>query len=214
MQQYLQNKEGLVENVFNKVFDKYDLMNDFMSFGIHRIWKKNLLTWMNPSTNKILADVACGTGDITKMYLEIDISHDGTVGFSATRIGHAMIDYVEIEIGGQSIDKHYGEWIDLWTQLSSDQEQYAKLERLINGTLLVTNGTTGGAGTTSSKLYIPLQFWFNRNPGLALPLIALQYHEVKLKLQLKRKNLVDNLEAISKFIIFKFWKIRKITNCR
>ena len=70
MQQYLQNKEGLVENVFNKVYDKYDLMNDFISFGIHRIWKKNLLTWMNPSSNKILADVACGTGDIAKMYLD------------------------------------------------------------------------------------------------------------------------------------------------
>ena len=70
MQQYLQNKEGLVENVFSKVYDKYDLMNDFMSFGIHRIWKKNLLTWMNPSSNKILADVACGTGDIAKMYLD------------------------------------------------------------------------------------------------------------------------------------------------
>jgi len=70
MQQYLQNREGLVENVFNKVYDKYDLMNDFMSFGIHRIWKKNLLTWMNPSCNKILADVACGTGDIGKLYLD------------------------------------------------------------------------------------------------------------------------------------------------
>ena len=43
MQQYLQNKKGLVENVFNKVFDKYDIMNDFMSFGIHRAWKKNLI---------------------------------------------------------------------------------------------------------------------------------------------------------------------------
>tara|TARA_B100000965_G_scaffold106922_1_gene88243 strand:+ start:4720 stop:5424 length:705 start_codon:yes stop_codon:yes gene_type:complete len=70
MQQYLQNKEGLVENVFNKVYDKYDFMNDFMSFGIHRVWKKNLLTWMNPSSNKILADVACGTGDIGKLYLD------------------------------------------------------------------------------------------------------------------------------------------------
>ena len=70
MRQYLQNKEGLVENVFNKVYDKYDLMNDFMSFGIHRIWKKNLLAWMNPSSNKILADVACGTGDIGKLYLD------------------------------------------------------------------------------------------------------------------------------------------------
>ena len=70
MQQYLQNREGLVENVFNKVYDKYDLMNDFMSLGIHRIWKKNLLNWMNPSSNKILADVACGTGDIGKLYLD------------------------------------------------------------------------------------------------------------------------------------------------
>ena len=70
MQQYLQNKEGLVENVFNKVYDKYDLMNDLMSFGIHRIWKKNLLTWMNPSSNKILVDVACGTGDIGKLFLD------------------------------------------------------------------------------------------------------------------------------------------------
>tara|TARA_B100002052_G_C15775521_1_gene549100 strand:- start:329 stop:1033 length:705 start_codon:yes stop_codon:yes gene_type:complete len=70
MQQYLQNREGLVENVFNKVYDKYDLMNDFMSFGIHRIWKKNLLTWMNPSSGKILIDVACGTGDIGKLFLD------------------------------------------------------------------------------------------------------------------------------------------------
>jgi len=70
MQQYLQNREGLVESVFNKVYDKYDLMNDFMSFGIHRIWKKNLITWLNPSSNKILADVACGTGDIGKLFLD------------------------------------------------------------------------------------------------------------------------------------------------
>ena len=52
MQQYLQNKEGLVENVFNKVYNKYDLMNDFMSFGIHRVWKKNLINWMSPSSDK------------------------------------------------------------------------------------------------------------------------------------------------------------------
>jgi len=70
MQQYLQNKKGLVDKVFNKVFDKYDLMNDFMSFGIHRIWKKNLILWMSPSKNKKMIDVACGTGDIGKLYLD------------------------------------------------------------------------------------------------------------------------------------------------
>ena len=70
MQQYLQNKEGLVENVFNKVYNKYDLMNDFMSFGIHRVWKKNLINWMNPSSDKKLVDVACGTGDLCKLFLD------------------------------------------------------------------------------------------------------------------------------------------------
>ena len=70
MQQYLQNKKGLVENVFNRVYDKYDLMNDFMSLGIHRLWKKNLLNIMNPLPQQKLIDVACGTGDIAKIYLE------------------------------------------------------------------------------------------------------------------------------------------------
>ena len=76
MQQYLQNKEGLVENIFNKVYDKYDLMNDFMSFGIHRIWKKNLMNWMNPSDGKKLIDVACGTGDIAKLFLDFTSSDE------------------------------------------------------------------------------------------------------------------------------------------
>ena len=70
MQQYLQNKKGLVQNVFDRVYSKYDLMNDFMSLGIHRIWKKNFINMMNPSSNKKLIDVACGTGDIGKLYLD------------------------------------------------------------------------------------------------------------------------------------------------
>ena len=71
MQQYLQNKKGLVQKVFNKVYDKYDLMNDFMSLGVHRIWKKDLIKWMNPSKGKKLIDVACGTGDLGKLYLDL-----------------------------------------------------------------------------------------------------------------------------------------------
>ena len=70
MQQYLQNKKGLVESVFNQVYNRYDLMNDFMSLGIHRLWKKSLINMMNPSINKKLVDVACGTGDIGKLFLD------------------------------------------------------------------------------------------------------------------------------------------------
>ena len=69
MQQYLQNKKGLVQNVFDQVFDKYDLMNDFMSLGVHRLWKKNLLNMINASPKQKLIDVACGTGDIAKLFL-------------------------------------------------------------------------------------------------------------------------------------------------
>ena len=70
MQQYLQNKKGLVQNVFDQVYDRYDLMNDFISLGVHRIWKKNMLNMMNPSHNQKLIDVACGTGDIAKLFLD------------------------------------------------------------------------------------------------------------------------------------------------
>ena len=70
MQQYLQNKKGLVQGVFDQVFDKYDLMNDFMSLGVHRLWKRNLINMMNPSRNQNLIDVACGTGDIGKLFLD------------------------------------------------------------------------------------------------------------------------------------------------
>ena len=69
MQQYLQNKKGLVQNVFDEVYDQYDLMNDLMSLGTHRLWKNTMLNLMNPSKNQKLIDVACGTGDIAKLFL-------------------------------------------------------------------------------------------------------------------------------------------------
>tara|TARA_B100000965_G_scaffold137023_1_gene113996 strand:- start:647 stop:1351 length:705 start_codon:yes stop_codon:yes gene_type:complete len=71
MKQVLQQKKGLVKEVFDKVYKRYDLMNDLMSFGIHRLWKRQLIHMMNPSKNKKLIDVACGTGDISKLFLEV-----------------------------------------------------------------------------------------------------------------------------------------------
>ena len=70
MQQYLQNKKGLVQEVFNKVYDDYDLMNDFISLGVHRLWKRNLMNWMAPSPKKKLIDMACGTGDLGELFIK------------------------------------------------------------------------------------------------------------------------------------------------
>ncbi|NDC42035.1 MAG: hypothetical protein EBZ77_10880, partial [Chitinophagia bacterium] len=118
-------------------------------------------------------------------------------------VGHNLVKNVELEIGGQRIDKHYGDWLQIWNELTQEagkQAGYAKMvgnvPQLVN--LLVQGGEdcdndcSGGEPNSSNEflmcapeytLYIPLQFWFNRNPGLALPLIALQYHEVRINLE-------------------------------
>ena len=80
MKQNFQNKKELVRDVFNKVYNKYDLMNDFMSMGIHRLWKKDMINWMSPYPKKKLIDVACGTGDIGKLFLE-NTNYKGKVLF-------------------------------------------------------------------------------------------------------------------------------------
>ena len=71
MKLYNQDKTKLVNSVFSKVHKKYDLMNDIMSLGVHRLWKKNMVEWMRPHKNSKLIDIASGTGDIPKIYLEM-----------------------------------------------------------------------------------------------------------------------------------------------
>jgi len=72
------NSERFVTKIFRDVFDKYDLMNDLMSLGVHRLWKKNFINCLNPQKNTILIDVASGTGDIAKLYLD-KVDYQGSV---------------------------------------------------------------------------------------------------------------------------------------
>lgn len=94
-----------------------------------------------------------------------------------------MIDNVTIEIGGQTIDQHYGTWLQIWNELTQTSEKEAGYNAMIGNTSALSPATSPGASTPRTTLYVPLQFWFCRNPGLALPLIALQYHEVKFNIQ-------------------------------
>lgn len=105
------------------------------------------------------------------------------------RWGFQLIDYIELSIGGTVIDKHYGEWLDIWTQLTYTREKYEQLLTMVNTSIFSSSRVLGY--DKIAKLYIPLQFWFCRNPGLYLPLIALQYHEVKLTIQLNTKDVVN-----------------------
>jgi len=119
--------------------------------------------------------------------------------------GEQLISQVEVEIGGQRIDRQYGDWMHIWNQLTLTSEQEVGYNKMIGNTTQLTYLTDpsyaavdGPCESSAPKqvcaprnalpettLYVPLQFWFCRNPGLALPLIALQYHEVKINLDLR-----------------------------
>jgi len=95
-------------------------------------------------------------------------------GSTATTNGSGIISEVELEIGGQRIDRHYEEWNQIWNELTTPESKAVGMKNMIGDI-----GTSGSSGPVMTQY--PLNFWFCRNPGLALPLIALQYHEVKLK---------------------------------
>ena len=100
------------------------------------------------------------------------------------RLGYLLLQQIEVEIGGQIIDRHYGEWLYLWENLTADYDTSVKLDAMVGGSLGGTSTAAQSCNGRPDVLYIPLQFWFNRNPGLALPLIALQYHEVRFNITL------------------------------
>ena len=121
-------------------------------------------------------------------------------------IGEQLISQVEVEIGGQRIDRQYGDWMHIWNQLTMSEEQRRGYFKLIGHTTQLTYitdplfadiaGPCAASGGPSqvcaprkalpeTTLYVPFLFWFCKNPGLALPLIALQYHEVKINLDIR-----------------------------
>jgi hypothetical protein len=135
---------------------------------------------------------------IHKMYIQVDMDTTQTpmVKLDLDNPGAYFIKNVEIEIGGQSIDKHTGLWMELWAELTEPNTScmVGKTHTADTGSgtsfqfMTMSGGVSGQSVNNSANiapgpLLIPLRFWFCRNPGLALPLIALQYHEVKVTLE-------------------------------
>ena len=120
---------------------------------------------------------------INRTYLQLKVpglgSADATNAY-VNYLGLRILKNVTVEIGGQQIDKHYSDWMYIWNELSLPLGKKQGYESMVGA-----DGYELAKATTDAKttLYIPLEFWFCRNVGLALPLIALQYHEVKLKIE-------------------------------
>ena len=142
--------------------------------------------------NTVSATVSRNGDLVHRMYCEFTASGGITIAADGcANVGSALIDTVELEIGGQKIDKHYGHWMEAWSELTepnSSGHTGLQAASLVAGTKFQNMSAMGGVfgvdAAITESIWVPLQFWFCRNPGLALPLIALQYHEVKVKLKL------------------------------
>ena len=138
---------------------------------------------------KVVCTVSRNGDLIHRVYLQVTLPEINVASSNYTRwvnwVGHALIKNVNIEIGGQEIDKHYGDWLHIWNELTQTASKQAGYTNMVGNVDRLFRPTGAGKKIPETTLFIPLQFWFNRNPGLALPLIALQYHEVKINLEFR-----------------------------
>jgi Major capsid protein N-terminus/Large eukaryotic DNA virus major capsid protein len=122
---------------------------------------------------------------------------DGTSGVYVNSTGYSLIEEISLEIGEQEIDKQTGEWMEIWSSLSTPAGQKDALDNIIGRVDGLNRPPTvippqtcsvGGYKYGAVKLYIPLQFWFNKNPGLYLPLLAMQYHPIRINMKIRDLN--------------------------
>jgi hypothetical protein len=142
-------------------------------------------TWNGSATfgRQVTCNINRNGDLITNMYVvvrlpEIKSTTTNTVPWGyVNRLGHALVSECKVEIGGSKIDEQWGDWLNIWYELSHKVGQERGYAKMIGDTPELKNMSLTKPDTI---LYVPLQFWFNRNNGLALPLIALQYHDVRV----------------------------------
>ena len=170
----------------------YRRHTNFSMEAIEQTWNGAIST----DSSSVTATISRNGDLVTNLWLAGTITTTGAItGDSAwsaftNNTGHALIKDVEIEIGGQRIDRHYSQWLDVWNELTDhDAREWTGLNKHEHHTYGTGSSMAEGSALT---VYVPLQFWFCRNPGLALPLIALQYHEVKVKLTTNSMKALTN----------------------
>jgi len=153
----------------------------------------------DPDFGKRVTALVPRRGDLLgPMIMEVVLPYvtmtDGTIGSFTNTSGYSLIEEISLEIGEQEIDKQTGEWMQIWSSLTTSASQRDALNNMIgrvdglNAPPIVVPPELCSVGTYkygATKLYIPLQFWFNKNPGLYLPLLAMQYHPIRINMKIR-----------------------------
>jgi hypothetical protein len=145
--------------------------------------------------NRVTCQISRNGDLVHRMYLSLKVPDATSL---CAFYGLRVINYVEIEIGGQKIDKHYSHWLYVWNELSLPKSKRDGYNKMV--------GQAGGTGYNGKTLYVPLEFWICRNVGLALPLISLQYNEVKINIQFETADLCrGSADALTAFPNATLW---------
>lgn len=153
----------------------------------------------DPDFGKRLTAVVPRRGDLLgPITMEIVLPYvtmtDGSIGSFVNTAGFALIEEISLEIGEQEIDKQTGEWMQIWSSVTTPASQRDALNNMVgrvDGLNLPPTSippelcSVGTYKYGATKLYVPLQFWFNKNPGLYLPLLAMQYHPIRINVKLR-----------------------------
>ena len=163
--------------------------------------------------NTVTCQISRNGDLINRMYLQVDVpkKKNLTTPTNSTYqnyLGLRLIKSVVIEIGGQQIDKHYSDWLYIWNELSLPIGKRYAYDTMVGADKDILGGGFVNSAITDTTLYIPFEFWFCRNVGLALPLIALQYHEVKVKIDFEIKA---NCISVGTGLLTDFEEIKNIS---
>lgn len=135
----------------------------------------------NTLGKKVYLDIPKNGDLLHRTYIVADVSGNDLLE-NVSPLAYSLIDYVDLFIGGDRIDRHYGHWLQIWHEMNEPSEKQNSLANMVN---------MQSSGTSTNKLYIPLRFWFNNNVGMALPLLALQYNDIKIEIQFKNASDVN-----------------------
>lgn len=196
---------GILQLSNNGISDKYLTGNPQITFfkTVYRRYsnfaKENIKLDFSTSVNlghKATCKIPFNGDLIDKIYLEVNLpalkqnQSDSTYVGWINALGHHIIDFYELKIGGQTIDKHYSQWLDIWSEIYLDYSKQKSYNNMILKS--TTNLYHTINGTESQTIFLPLNFWFS-NPGLALPILCLKYHDVVIDIQFK--NAINLLKS-------------------
>ena len=198
---------GSITQAFNQVLENIDTIKTPVDFNYNSISMNELVTRSDVSTmtsTELFNLLKYGIVQSTKVdnffYTQIlnaqnyynDVNNQNRRFAWVNKLGHSIIDYIEVTIGGTSIDKHYGRWLDIWYELTGNKNQQNIYNKMIGEIPELT--TFDRVIKPSKTLFVPLQFWFNRNNGLALPLVSLEYHDVEIRVKIRNAQDVSYTE--------------------